>query len=228
MVKQGKPETMPIPPLETTPFRRGPGGRPTREEAERRHQALLAAAGRLFLDGGLSGTSIDAIAAEAGVAKRFIYARYADKGELFVAAIGRFIEGRVSPLSNFEVPAGPAEIGLLDFARLLLDLALRPEPLMVYRTLVIEAARFPKLTRQFIEGNRWRITGVIARVLETYAARGEIALDDPQLMAEQFFILVAGAGQRLASIGIFEGPAAAERRLIAGIRLFLHGCQVVN
>jgi TetR/AcrR family transcriptional regulator, mexJK operon transcriptional repressor len=222
------PGTMPTPPLETAPFRRGPGGRPTREEAERRHQALLAAAGRLFLEGGLSGTSIDAIAAEAGVAKRFIYARYADKGELFVAAIGRFIEGRVSPLASFEIPAAPVETGLLDFARMLLDLALRPEPRMVYRTLVIEAARFPNLTRQFIDGNRGRITSVIGRVLEAYAERGEIAIEDPALMAEQFFILTAGFGQRLASIGIYEEPEAAERRLTTGIRLFLHGCRVAS
>ena len=97
--------------LETAPFRRGPGGRPTREEAARRHEALLDAAGRLFLAGGLSGTSIDAIAAEAGVAKRFIYARYADKGALFVAAIGRFIERRVSVLATFEVPDGAGRGG---------------------------------------------------------------------------------------------------------------------
>src|ERR1700748_3633850 len=94
--------------LETEPFRRGPGGRPPREEAARRHEALLDTAGRLFLANGLSGTSIDAIAAEAGVSTRFIYARYADKGPLFVAAIGRFIERRVSVLANFEVPDGPA------------------------------------------------------------------------------------------------------------------------
>ena len=87
--------------LETPEFRRGPGGRPTREEAERRHRALLDAATALFLERGLNGASIDAIAERAGVAKRFIYARYADKAELFVAAIGRFVEERLSP---FKVP----------------------------------------------------------------------------------------------------------------------------
>ena len=69
---------------------------------------------------------------------------------------------------------------------------------------------------------------MIGRVLEAYAERGEIVLEDPALMAEQFFILTAGFGQRLASIGIFEEPEAAERRLAAGIRLFLHGCKVVS
>ena len=214
--------------LETAPFRRGPGGRPTREEAARRHQALLDAAGRLFLAGGLSGTSIDAIAAEAGVAKRFIYARYADKGALFVAAIGRFIELRVSALAAFEVPDGSAEQGLFEFGRLLRSLATRPEPLHVFRTLANEAERFPGLVQQFMAANRGYAMGSIARVLETYAKRGDIVIDDAQLLAEHFFILVAGIGQRMASIGIHEAPDAADRRLVAAIRLFLHGSKALG
>jgi TetR/AcrR family transcriptional regulator, mexJK operon transcriptional repressor len=214
--------------LETAPFRRGPGGRPTREEAERRHQALLAAAGRLFLAGGLSGTSIDAIAAEAGVAKRFIYARYADKGALFVAAIGRFIEGRVSVLAAFEVPEGSAEQGLFAFGQMVRGLATRPEPLHVFRTLANEAERFPGLVQQFMAANRGYVMGSIGRVLEVYAKRGEIVIDDPQFTAEHFFLLVAGMSQRMASIGIVEPQELADRRLAAAIRLFLHGCRVVG
>ena len=37
--------------LEAPEFKRGPGGRPTREEAERRHRSLLDAATELFLEG---------------------------------------------------------------------------------------------------------------------------------------------------------------------------------
>jgi TetR/AcrR family transcriptional regulator, mexJK operon transcriptional repressor len=222
-------DSSPEPPsLETAPFRRGPGGRPTREEAERRHQALLDAAARLFLAGGLSGTSVDAIAAEAGVAKRFIYARYADKPALFVAAIGRFIEVRLSALAAFEIPAGPAERGLFEFGRLLRGVAMRPEPLQVFRTLANEAERFPGLVQQFIAANRGYVMGSIGRVLEAYAKRGEIAIDDPQLLAEHFFILVAGIGQRMASVGIHEPPDVADRRLAAAIRLFLYGCKVAS
>jgi TetR/AcrR family transcriptional repressor of mexJK operon len=208
---------MPNSPLERTEIRRGPGGRPTRQEAERRHRALLDAASSLFLEGGLNGTSIDAIA------KRFIYARYADKGELFVAAIGRFVEERVSPLLSFEAPEGPAEIGLVEFGRRLLALALMPEPLSVYRTLVIEAPRFPNLAKLFFEANRQRVMGGLRRVLEIYAQRGEIELDDPQMTAEHFFILTVGIAQRFALIGGREEPAQAERRLKAAVSLFLDG-----
>jgi len=205
--------------------RRGPGGRPTREEAERRHRVLLDTAARLFVAGGLNGTSIDAIAEEAGVAKRFIYARYADKGELFVAAIGRFIEERLAPFGYFEPPAAPAEPALVEFGRRLLHLALQPEPLAVYRILATEAWRFPNLATAFIRSNRERIMGGLVRMLQAHAQRGEIELADPQMTAEHFFILVAGIAQRFALVGVREEPAQAERRLKAAVSLFLDGCR---
>ena len=49
---------MPNQSLEPSAFKRGPGGRPTRQEAERRHLSLLAAATHLFLEKGWDGASI--------------------------------------------------------------------------------------------------------------------------------------------------------------------------
>ncbi|SEC62674.1 transcriptional regulator, TetR family [Rhizobiales bacterium GAS188] len=212
-------------PLESAAFKRGPGGRPTREEAERRHAVLLDVARRLFLGNGLSATSVEAIAEQAGVAKRFIYARYADKDELFVAAIGRYLIQAISPLTNFEVPAVPVETGLFEFGRRMLGVALQPEPLSAFRTLALEGARFPNLARLFMERNRERAIGPILRVLQAYEQRGELALGDAQMMAEHFFILVVGVPQRFALIGMKEDPPDAERRLRAAIALFLDGCR---
>ena len=52
---------MPIEPYAPVAYKRGPRGRPTRQEAERRHQSLLATATRLFLDKGWDGASVDEI-----------------------------------------------------------------------------------------------------------------------------------------------------------------------
>ena len=216
---------MPIPSRNGDERKRGPGGRPTREEAERRHRALLDAASRLFLEHGLNGTSIEAIAEEAGVAKRFLYARYADKAELFVAAIGRFVVDRISPLFGPDIGREPIETGLTDLGRKLLSVALQPEPLAIYKMMVVEASRFPNLARLFLERNREHAMGGLIRVLDTYAERGEIELADPQMMAEHFFILVVGLPQRLALIGVREEPAQAELRLKAAVHLFLDGCR---
>ena len=174
--------------LEIVEFKRGPGGRPTRAEATRRHRALLETASRLFLERGLDAVSLDEIARQAAVAKRSIYARYGDKSALFVAA-------------------------------------LEPAALALLRLFITAAPRFPGLAKLFVERNRHRATGEVVRVLAFYGDRGEIRLRDPQLMAEQFFILVVGIPQRLALLGLREPPQQEQRRLRAAIRLFLDGCR---
>jgi len=59
-------------------------GRPRSEEA---HRAILAAVVELLPEQGLSGLTIEAVAARAGVGKTTIYRRWKTKNELVVAAI---------------------------------------------------------------------------------------------------------------------------------------------
>jgi TetR/AcrR family transcriptional repressor of mexJK operon len=216
---------MPNAPLEPASFKRGPGGRPSRQEAERRHQNLLAAAARLFLEKGWDGASVDEIARDSGVAKRFIYARYPDKAALFAGAFERFIEEQIGILRIFEPPPEDVEDGLYALGRKLLDLALRPEVLAFHRLFIAEAPRFPSLAKLFVERNRHRPLSEVIRVLAVYADRGKIEFGDAELLAEQFFILVAGLPQRMALlIGPEESPQD-DRRLEATVRLFLNGCR---
>jgi TetR/AcrR family transcriptional repressor of mexJK operon len=210
-------------PLEPGPFKRGPGGRPTREEAERRHRNLLATAFRLFLEKGWDGVSVDEISRQSGVAKGFIYARYADKGALFVAAIERLVADAVDTLHLPEPPPDDIEAGLYGFGRKLLDLALQPEAVAFHRQFIAEAGRFPDLAKLFVARNRAR--DLIIEVLQTYADRGTIALHDPKMMAEHFSILVVGIPRTLALLVGREPPAEEERRLRAAVRLFLDGCR---
>jgi TetR/AcrR family transcriptional repressor of mexJK operon len=216
---------MPNAPLEPASFKRGPGGRPSRQEAERRHQNLLAAAARLFLEKGWDGASVDEIARDSGVAKRFIYARYPDKAALFAGAFERFIEEQIGILRIFEPPPEDVEDGLYALGRRLLDLALRPEVLAFHRLFIAEAPRFPSLAKLFVERNRHRPLSEVIRVLAVYADRGKIEFGDAELLAEQFFILVAGASQRIALLGGREESAQEDRRLKAAVRLFLDGCR---
>src|SRR5262249_49058253 len=154
------------------------------------------------------------------------YARYRDKSELFVAAIEHCFADRLEMLHAFEPPRRHVKLGLFQFGRKLLDLALQPDALALHRLFVASAPRFPGLAKLFIERNRHRSTGEVERVLTFYAYRGEIELCHLQIMAEQFFISVVGIPQRLALLGIRESPAQEQRRLRAAVRLFLHGCRV--
>ncbi|HLH13103.1 MAG TPA: TetR/AcrR family transcriptional regulator [Methylovirgula sp.] len=205
--------------------RRGRGGRPTQAEAERRHDLLLRTAAELFIAHGLQGASLDAIARAAGVAKRSIYARYADKGELFVAAIERLMEDRIGSLAAYEVGDAPVEEGLLGFARLLLDIALKPQTMALVRMLINEGPRFPQLARLDAERNRHKGLAAITRVLKIYADRGEIVVEDPDMLAEIFGVLTVRSAQHRAFILGPEDPAQLERRLKGSIRIFLNGCR---
>jgi TetR/AcrR family transcriptional regulator, mexJK operon transcriptional repressor len=210
-------------PLEMSPPKRGRGGRPTREEAERRHRSLLSTAFRLFLQKGSVGVSVDEIARQSGVAKTFIYGRYPDKSSLLLGAIEYLMADAIGTLQLAEPPPDDVEEGLAAFGRKLLDIALRPEALAFHRQFMAEAGRFPELARMLVARNPLR--AIIVEVLEIYADRGVLAFDDANLAAEHFAILVIGIPRSLALLVGREPPEPEGRRLRAAIRLFLDGCR---
>ena len=77
------------------PTRRG------RPRDPQRLQRIVAAAARQFHEHGLSGTSMDAIAAEAGVSKMTVYSHFPSKGDLFIAAVA----SRTAELMGTDMPA---------------------------------------------------------------------------------------------------------------------------
>ena len=209
--------------LESGEFRRGPGGRPTRQEAERRHRELLETTKRLLLERGWEATSIDEISRQSGVAKRFLYARYADKAALFFAAVAQFRDEQIGALGAVGAPPDDVERGLLALATQMFELAMRDETLAIIRLFLAEAPRMRDFARLFAESfPRRGLTG-IARVLSVYAERGALRFEDPQFAAEQFAMLVIGVSQRLAMLGYRDPPEQEARRLRAAVRLFLDG-----
>lgn len=210
-------------PLEPSDFRRGPGGRPTRQEAERRHRLLLATAFRLFLDKGWDGVSIEEISRASGVAKGFIYARYPDKGALFTGAIERRMTAAMGTLHLPEPLPDDVEEGLLAFGRKMLDAALDAEAVAFHRKFIAEAGRLQDLASVFLARNP--ALDLVVDVLRTYADRGAITLREPRLTAEHFAVLVVGIPRRRALLVGREPSDDEERRLRAAVRLFLDGCR---
>ncbi len=84
-----------------------PKSRPSRGHAR---EALLQAASRRFYADGLAGTGIDAITAEAGVAKKSLYNNFASKAELVTAYLNaRHDEWMGLYRLRLEKAAGPKE-----------------------------------------------------------------------------------------------------------------------
>ena len=60
---------------------------PGRPKDMEKRAAVLEAAKNLFVSRGFEGTSMDAVAAEAGVSKLTVYSHFGDKDTLFKAAV---------------------------------------------------------------------------------------------------------------------------------------------
>ncbi|WP_167693096.1 TetR/AcrR family transcriptional regulator [Sphingomonas azotifigens] len=106
---------------------RGPkGGRPTREVAAQLGGHILEVAFRQFTANGVDGTSMEDIAAAAGVSKRTLYARFGSKLALVQAVIALGVDRQRRRIVS-SIPAGGVRMRLAAALRKLLDASLQPE-----------------------------------------------------------------------------------------------------
>jgi AcrR family transcriptional regulator len=148
-------------------------GRPPRELAGEVDQRILDAARRVFLDRGLTGASIDEIAATARAGKPTIYARYPDKEALFVAVVMRNVATNIERVERI-VPAGATiEERLVNASEALLHWILVSEAIDMMRVGISEGRRFPDLAISVHRMARQRSEETIRRVLGNVAQSGE-------------------------------------------------------
>ncbi len=76
-------------------------GRPPRELAGKVEERILDAAGKVFLERGFSGASVDEIAEVACAGKPTIYARFPSKEALFTAVIERLVRRNTNSRRHF-------------------------------------------------------------------------------------------------------------------------------
>jgi TetR/AcrR family transcriptional regulator, mexJK operon transcriptional repressor len=201
----------------------GRRGRPTRAEATQLHQQLREAAVSVFLEHGYDGTTMEAIAAAAGITKRTLYARYPDKRAVFLDVIpwafSRSVERDVSPNVNDDDLPG----ALIAIGRGALKRALDPDTLRLHRIVMNESGRFPEFAVS-AETLGWsRRQRQVMELLRRHEAAGAIRVDDIELAAEHFLAMVEVLPARLADFGVFRSRKQQERHLKHAVNVFLHG-----
>src|SRR4051812_1840766 len=163
--------------------RRSSPGRPSREHAQRRHEELLDRALEVFLANGFEHSTVDSIAAAAGMAKLTIYARYPDKGALFEAAVQRAVDRWIVPIETLQaLETDDLEETLVAIARIRLESYTSPAGIALQRILNAEGYQFPKLYRLAYDQGTVPALHFIAEVLRRHAATGTIELDDPEVL----------------------------------------------
>jgi AcrR family transcriptional regulator len=180
-------------------------GRPPRAVAAALTGTIVEAAMRCFLADGYAATSLERVAAHAGVSKRTLYARFRDKPELFAAAVTALIDLWRTRYPAPRRAAPDLAAGLAEAGAQMLEVSLSPEGLALFRLLVAEGARVPGLPAILADAG----VGVgIERVAALFAAHG---VSEPAVLAEQFQRLVVTAPQ-LRALGLgapMDEPARA-------------------
>ena len=154
-----------------------------------KHQAILQAAASVFQAKGYPGTSMDEIAASAGVSKQTVYKHFADKEQLFneivlsttaeIDELVRFVAAALDDTNDLEKD-------LRRLAKLFISALMDPKLLRLRRLVIANADRFPELGTTWYERGFERVLSTLASSFDRLAKRKLLRVADPMLAANHF------------------------------------------
>ncbi|WHZ19976.1 MAG: Transcriptional regulator, AcrR family [Rhodanobacteraceae bacterium] len=205
--------------MNAVPERCNGPGRP--KDLEKR-AAILEAAMRLFPQHGFEGTSMDAVAAEAGVSKLTVYSHFGGKEALFIETVRCKCDGLL-PRALFEVDVNaPVRGQLLGVARAFFAMMMSDSALGMHRTLVASSRQSPKLAKLFWEAGPMQVQAALAAMLQKEVAAHQLDIADTRRAASQFFALLKGEHHARVCFGCGQPTREEiEAHLEATVEMFL-------
>jgi AcrR family transcriptional regulator len=196
-----------------------------RPSSTHRRAAILKAAEEVFFKQGYAATSIDAIIARVGGSKRSIYNEFGNKAGLFSALVSESAEEALSPFTDEEINGQDLKEILLEFGRRLLLMYMSPKLIGVYRTIVTDGSRFPKLAQTFYEQGPGRAVTRLTMVLEEARTKGEIDIDDCKISANHFIGMLRGNLHLQVILNLRKPPCQEESENIiqSAVNVLLDG-----
>lgn len=183
---------------------------PGRPKDPAKRAAILEAAQRLFMRNGYDGSSMDAIAAEAGVSKLTVYSHFTDKETLFSFAVKSKCLQQV-PEVLFDLAEGvPIDQVLLNIGRSFHQLINSDESIELHRVLISHGAQDGKLSQMFFDAGPQRLINEMEQLLIKANAAGLLCIAKPLCAADQFFSLVKGGCNFLLLIGCAKPQSDSE------------------
>jgi len=194
----------------------------------RSRAAVVRAATTLFLEKGFGGTTMEEIAALAGITKRTVYNNYSDKGSLFseivsdaIAYAGEFARDLRGELTREPTPTG-LPTALHDLGRRLALGVVRPEIIALRRLLIREAPTVPGLAKQYFDRAPGRVIAALAAEFEHLSKLGLLQAPSSRIAAEQFAYLVVGEPlDRAMLVGTPPSKEHVLERAREGVETFL-------
>jgi len=194
----------------------------------RSRTAVVGAARQLFMRKGYAGTTMEEIAAVAGLTKRTLYNNYADKDALFrqivsevMAFAGTFARGLHQEFT-VRISAAQLHVMLDDLAQRMALAIMRPEVVALRRLLIGEARAFPTLGAEYFDRAPGRVLDALASGFEHLGRIGLLRVSDTRLAAAQFAYLIVGEPlDRAMLVGTVASKAHVITCAREGVQTFL-------
>jgi AcrR family transcriptional regulator len=148
-----------------------------------KREQILQGALQVFLSHGYAGTSMDRVAAAAGVSKQTIYSYFQDKEGLFTALIEQVTIQRLQHELGCEMLCGEPEILLRQLAEAFLDKMGDQDYLNLLRLIVAESGRFPELAQLYSRTVIQRARQMLSAYFQSHP---ELQIPDPEAAAHIF------------------------------------------
>lgn len=196
-------------PTRVRPASRAPRGRPKDQD---KRAAILAAAKQLFATQGLAGTSMDGLAATAGVSKLTLYSHFRNKEELFrQTVVSKCSE--YWPEDVFDSQARlPLRQRLRTIGRGFLDLVFSDDVMGLYRMMAAEGSRENRLGRLFWDAGPQRTIERFMQILDSAVKSGELSIADTRRTAADFFVMLKGEHHLKVLVGAAAAPPPEVRQ----------------
>ncbi|MBX7500537.1 TetR/AcrR family transcriptional regulator [Qipengyuania sp. YG27] len=192
-------------------------GRPT-DEAKR--EAILAAAAASFFEHGFAASSIEQIAADAGVSKVTIYNRFGDKRALFTAAVEQECAQLRGSLEVPEIASGSLRDRLTAIGEAMVAFLSRPRMVQFERRIAAETEHEPAVGQAFLAAGPLRMKKAFSALLAAMHDAGDIEIDDAELAAEQFASMCKGMGDLERRFGVPDDPLRNRERIAGAVEVF--------
>lgn len=159
-----------------------------RELSPQKAEAILEGAMQEFLAHGFAATSMDKVAAAAGVSKATVYNHFHDKEGLFNALNQQLVQKKFRAILGApDAPAlqGDPRIMLRQLANNFLDTCMQDQQFHDFLRLIMgESGRFPELARAFVRNIDLIAFHLLRQYFTDYAE--ELKLQDPEATARIF------------------------------------------
>lgn len=152
----------------------------------RKFDQVLRGAREVFMADGFEGASVDDIARAAGVSKATLYSYFPDKRLLFMEVAQTECKRMAENIIAMIDDSKPAREVLTITATQLTSFLVSEFAQQVFRICVAERDRFPELGKAFYESGPQNGQRQMAEYLEKAVRKGELAIEDVVIAAEQF------------------------------------------